>query len=147
MQTLLTPAWHQPEDGPAGRYMLRGLSGIEILTMQGMVAEANGNEWKLAALAGQGELPPAAVLYVLGACVSDWEGLAEGAIVGGSGTFDKDRLPGLCQQHMNSCVMEILARSILLEDTEKNSSSQSKSPPTARNSTALDAGTADIAAS
>lgn len=136
----------RPSSKPAGRYKLRGMTGLEFLDVQAMVGEANGQDWKIAAMVGRGELPPKAVKFALESCVTDWEDLADEAILGGAPkAFDKERLKDLCYDHMNALTLEIVARTVVTEDLEKNSSSALRSQRSAGNSTAVNASGATIA--
>jgi len=157
MQVNLTPAWYTAKSGPKGKYRIRGLTGLEFIEMQSLAgprdAEGPAQTIKVTLEGGREiEVPhralsPEVVGFVLRCGVLDWKELGKNAIVGEPGDFAPERVAEICFDHVMELNGEIMDRSLMTPALEKNSSSQSKSPPTARNSTALDAGTADIAAS
>jgi hypothetical protein len=145
MRTL-APSWHEPQVGPAGRYKIRGLSGLEFLEMQDLVGADAGEDWKVLAKSGRGDLSPKVVRFVLEAGVIEWADLGADAITGDRAErFRRERVNEICFDHVMNLVVEIIARSLPGEDLEKNSLSQSRSQATGGPSTAQAANGGNIA--
>jgi hypothetical protein len=155
MQVNLAPAWYTTASGPKGKYRIRGLSGLEFIEMQSLSAPSSdapattinvkledGREVAVPYRALSREV----VEFVLQCGVLGWKDLGKGAITGEPGEFAPERIAEICFDHVMELNGEIMDRSLVGPALEKNSSSQSKSRPTVKNSTALTAGKADIAA-
>lgn len=146
MTNLLTPTWYTPEDGPGGSFKIRGLTGFEWLDLQGMIKSRQGDDWLMLAKAGQGELERAEYQFVLEHGVLDWRDLPPHALMGDhQEPFEPVRVKEMCTAHVIAVTLEILGRSMITEDTEKNLSSQPKLPETALDSTAPSANGSDTA--
>ena len=134
---LLMSEWITPDDGGDGeKYKVRGLTGIEAVPVinffrdQHTAARRAGVDFDPAALT----IPAEIMRAVLVAGVEDWAGIEDQN--GAPLAFSKELVELLSWDRLNYLVGEILDRSQISKDQEKNLSSPSKSKRKKKISTA-----------
>jgi hypothetical protein len=132
MLKLLAASWFTPESEPAARYQIRAMTGLEFLEWQAIMAKPEKTNG--AAKDGAQIMPADAIEHALRCGIVAWADVVdeqENPIA-----WEPSRVRAIPYLHVLEIAKKIVEMSMLTEDVEKNSSSQSKSPATESASTA-----------
>lgn len=136
MLKLLTAIWYETKIPPKGiRYRIRGMTYGEFIESQDLIAthrEAGGETAERI----KTRLPKDVVDHSLRSCVLDWDKNQIGDAEGKPLNYSPELIERIHYGHAMELCREIGRLSQLAADTEKNSSSQSKSRPSGSATTA-----------
>lgn len=132
MLKLLAASWFTPESEPAARYQIRAMTGLEFLEWQAIMAKPEKTNG--AAKNGAQVMPVEAIEHALRSGIVSWADVVDAQE--NPVAWEPAHVRSLPYLHMLEVAAKIVEMSMLTEDVEKNSSSQSKSPATESASTA-----------
>ena len=145
MLKLLASEWIAPESWDGGRLLVRGLNGLEWLVLSDLLKKGNTSLAEIAAdlLKNKIDMPVDVMKHVLNAGVLDWDGMQKPD--GSPWPFEAGAQMDLSIAQMVEAFGEIVPRSVIGPDAEKNLSSRPKSGSMPTGSSAQPADGDDIA--